>query len=133
MSWRRLARDVQDAALDTFAERDEEDLLTTELVPPAPADPFEVRAIFLDPHLLVDGEGQVVANTRTLRADVLIADLVANAGYPPGPGWQFRIRRPLEGDPEDTSSALTTLDVTSWEPDGEGMVRLILRRVRPPR
>lgn len=131
MSWRRLARDVQDTALDTFAERDEDDLLTTEVVPPAPALAFEVRAIFLDPFQVIDGEGRVQASTRELRADVLIADLVENAGYPPGPNWQLRIRRPLEGDPQDSTSAVTLLDITDWEPDGEGIVRLRLRKPRP--
>lgn len=127
MSWRLLAADVQDAALDTFAERDDADAFTTEVEPPGQA-ATEVRAIFLDPYLEVIEDVEPTASTREIRADVAIAELPS---YPPGPSWLFRIRRPFEGDPLN-STAVTLFEIVDWEPDGEGMARLRLRRRRAP-
>lgn len=127
MSWRHHAADLQDVVLDEFADRDGVNAFTTEL--DAGAGPVELRAIFLDPFLEILGETQAPASSREIRADVAIAELPS---YPPDPKvWRFRIRRPFEGDPLSTAT-VTVFEVVDWEPDGEGMVRLRLRRVRAP-
>jgi len=127
MSWRHLASDVQDTCLDEFAERDEASLYTTQVDPGT--GPVDVRAIFLDPWLEVVSDLNVSASTREIRADVAISELPS---YPPAKAWRFLIRRPLEGDPLDSTSGVTSFEIVDHEPDGEGLVRLRLRRPRAP-
>jgi hypothetical protein len=128
VSWRHLADDLQDVVLDEFAERDDANAFTTEIDPGDGSDPVPIRAIFDDAALEVVLENEATASVREIRADVAIAELPA---YPPVAAWRFRIRRPLEGDPLD-DSGVTVFEVWDHRPDGQGLVRLMLRRVRAP-
>lgn len=127
MSWRHLVNAAQKVILRTFAERDTAGGLTTEVSEDGTTW-VEIRAIFDDGHLEVALEGlQTVASVREIRADVAISELPA---YPPLPAWRFRIRRPLEGDPLETSGT-AVFEIVDHRPDGQGLVRLILRTEEP--
>jgi len=124
MSWRRLVKATQRTLLHVFAERDTAGGFTTEVSEDGTTW-VAIRAIFDDGHVEVPLEGlQTVASVRVIRADVSIDELPA---YPPLPAWRFRIRRPLEGDPLETSGT-TVFEIVDHQPDGQGLVRLILRR-----
>lgn len=112
--------------LDTFAERDESDAWTTELDDGTGGPTIPLEVIFEDGWLEILMEGQTAASTREIRGDVAIEDLPS---YPPTRTWALLIRRPLEGDPRDDSGT-TRLEVFDHRPDGQGLVRLMLRRPR---
>lgn len=124
MSWRHLVNAAQKTILRTFAERDIAGGLTTEVSEDG-ATWVSVRAIFDDGHVEVVVDAmQTVASVREIRADVAIDELPA---YQPLPAWRFRIRRPLEGNPLDTAPT-TVFEIVDHRPDGQGLVRLILRQ-----
>lgn len=127
MSWRHLVDAAQDVMLDTFAERDGEDLLTTE-IDDGTSGPTEVRAIFEDGWLEVLGANLVPISTRLIRVDCAIDELPS---YPLAISRSsFTIRRPREGDPLE-STASVTFRIVDQQPDGQGLVRFVLQAVRP--
>lgn len=128
MSWRHLASDLQDVVLDEFAERDDTNAFTTQ-IDPGTGIPVDVRGIFFDGHLEVVEALEVGASTREIRVDFAIAELPS---YPPARTWRVLIRRPLEGDPLNSAGPPTRFEVFDHLPDGEGLVRFMLRRERAP-
>jgi hypothetical protein len=114
--------------LNVFAERDDLDAYTTELDPGNGGPVVALRMIWEDGWREVLSELERPMSTREIRGDCAIAELPA---YPPTNAWRIRIRRPLEGDPRNATGVLE-LAIFDHQPDGQGLVRFILRRARPP-
>jgi hypothetical protein len=131
VSWRDYANVLQNACTDVFAERDADGEPKVFLEPAAGGPAVPLLAIYRDGHLEQLFETARVPNsTQEVRVDVKIADLLPH--YPPkrdtaaAKGDRILVRRALAGDPLDDTPAVR-FRVFDHQPDGEGMVRLMLK------